>query len=361
VTNSSEPTLSVLEPGPAFDYADAAAVGRSRLAARHPVLWFTVRRVAAGVVTLFIVSILIFIGTSLLPGNAARAILGQRATPQSVAALEQQLGLNKPATEQYWTWLSGFVQGDLGKSASSIVNGDAANASVASQIAQPLRNSAALALITMLVLAPVGLALGVWLATRAGGRVDQGVSAGLLGVVSLPEFVIGSILAIVLSGWLGLLPAVSFTVGGGSPVTQPKLLVLPVLTLLAASLAYTVRFVRTSVIESLKTDYVAAARLGGVSDRRILWRYAVRNSLPPTVQVLAQTAQWLVGGIVVTEALFAYPGIGKQLVDAVSSRDAPTVQSIALILAAFYITLNIVADLLVVYLVPKLRTNPDKW
>jgi peptide/nickel transport system permease protein len=321
----------------------------------HPAAAFLARRLAAGLLILLIVSILIFAGTDLLPGNAARAILGQRATPQAVAELEAQLHLDRPAPERYWTWLSSFVRGDFGTSAAGVITSES-HASVSSVIAAPLGYSALLAAVTAVLLLPLALALGVFAATRAGRPVDHAISVGSLGVVSLPEFVTGSLLVALFAGALGWLPGVSLVLPGQSVLATPDILVLPVLTLLAASLAYTTRFIRASVVETLRSDYVAAARLGGVGAQRVLWRYAVRNALAPTVQVVAQTAQWLVGGIVITETVFAYPGIGKTLVDAVSVRDVPVVQSIALLLAAFYIGLNILADLVVVLLVPKLRT-----
>jgi peptide/nickel transport system permease protein len=328
--------------------------GRARIRL-PPAVAFVVRRAAAGLLTLLIVSILIFAGTDLLPGNAARAILGQRATPQALSALEAQLHLNRPAPARYWTWFSGFVRGDFGSSAAGVITSES-HPSVSSVIAAPLGYSALLAAVTFVVLVPLALLIGVFAATRAGRPVDHAISVGSLSVVSLPEFVTGSLLVAVFAGALQWLPGVSLVPPGQSVLETPNILVLPVLTLLAASLAYTTRFIRASVLESLRSDYVAAARLGGVGARRVLWRYAVRNALAPTVQVVAQTAQWLVGGIVITETVFAYPGIGKTLVDAVSVRDVPVVQSVTLLLAAFYIALNILADLIVVLLVPKLRT-----
>ena len=323
----------------------------------HPLAWYVVKRVAAAVLTLVVVSMLIFIGTDLLPGNAARAILGQHATPASVAALERQLHLNHPATERYWSWFSGVLHGNLGVSATGAVLSGSAHASVSSLVVGPLGNSAILAAVAFVILVPLALTIGVFSATHVGRLSDTLVSLSSLAVISLPEFVTGSILVTVFAVGLGWLPAVSLVGPGTSVFDQPDILVLPVLTLLAASLAWTVRFVRTSVAATMRADYVVAAQLGGISRRRVLWRYGVCNAIAPTIQVIAQTAQWLLGGIVVTETVFGYPGIGQALVSAVTQRDVPVVQSIALILAAFYILVNIVADLLVVVFVPKLRTT----
>ena len=346
-------TASAVSPG---DAPVPAPAPTARVLHSHPVALFVVKRIGAGLLTLLVVSMLIFAGTNLLPGNAARAILGQHATPASVAALDKQLDLNHPATERYWTWLTGFVHGDLGQSASGAVLSGAGHASVSSVIVGPLGNSAILAAVAFIVLVPLGLLIGVFSATRIGRWSDTTISLGTLGLVSLPEFVTGSILVIVFAVSLGWFPAVSLVAPGSSVLSQPNILILPVLTLLAASLAWNVRFIRSSVAATLRSDYVAAARLGGIENRRVLWRYGVRNALASTVQVVAQTAQWLVGGIVITETVFGYPGIGQALVSAVTQRDVPVVQTVALILAAFYIALNIAADLLVVMLVPKLRT-----
>jgi peptide/nickel transport system permease protein len=324
---------------------------------RHPAIAFVLRRVGAAIITLIIVSMLIFAGTNLLPGNAARAILGQHATPASVAIVERELGLNHSITERYWSWFTGVLHGNLGQSAVGAVLNGSEHASVAGLISGPLGDSAILAAIAFLILVPLALLIGVFSATRVGRWSDTAISMFSLGLVSLPEFVTGSLLVLLFAVGLGWLPAVSLVAPGQSVLSHPEILILPVATLVSASLAWTTRFIRSSVAESLRSDYVTAAILGGVGDRRVLWRYAVRNALAPTVQVVAQTAQWLVGGIVITETVFAYPGIGQALVNAVNERDIPVVQSIALILAAFYIALNIVADLVVVLLVPKLRTS----
>jgi peptide/nickel transport system permease protein len=178
-----------------------------------------------------------------------------------------------------------------------------------------------------------------------------------LAAVSLPEFVTGSLLILVFAVWLHLLPAVSLVPSGSGVLDRPRILVLPVLTLLAASLAQTVRMVRAGMLDVLRADYVAMARLNGLPERQVVGRYALRNALAPTVQVIALNVQWLVGGIIVTEYVFGYPGIGQQLVEVVNARDIPFVQSVSLIIAAVYLGINIIADLLVVLLIPKLRTG----
>jgi peptide/nickel transport system permease protein len=270
--------------------------------------------------------------------------------------LRKKLDLDHPLVDRYSRWLSGFSHGDLGLSAAGTV-GNNAQETITAEISGPLANSAELAGVTIVLLIPLSLALGVLLATRAGKPVDHLISTLSLGGISLPEFVTATLLIVLFAGTLGWLPAVSLIDPGKGPLDSPQILVLPVATLLIATLAQAVRMVRAGMIEALRSDYVRAARLGGVPEGRVLWGYALRNALAPSVQVLALCIQYLVGGIVITETVFGYPGLGSLLVNAVNLRDTPTVQSIALLLAAVYIGLNILADLLVVYLVPKLRTG----
>jgi peptide/nickel transport system permease protein len=334
------------------ELALAGAPPRDR---RHPLASFVFRRVAAGVVTLFVVSILLFAGTNVLPGDVASAVLGRDSTPAGLAAIRKELHLNRPAPERYWDWLSGFVQGNLGSSvASQAVSGEPTP--ISGLIGERIRNTAVLALCTVLLLVPLSLVLGVLSAMRAGRPIDHAVTGISLGLISLPEFVTGTLLILLLSQWLGLLPAVSLIGIGDTVFTHPSILVLPVLTLLAASLAQTTRMVRAGMLEVLRSDYVEWARLSGHRERDVVFRYALRNALAPTVQVIALNVQWLVGGIVVTEYVFGYPGIGQALVQAVSARDVPYVLSVGMLIAIVYIALNVLADLLVVLLVPKLRT-----
>jgi peptide/nickel transport system permease protein len=322
---------------------------------RHPLASFVLRRVAAGVATLFVVSILLFAGTNVLPGDVASAVLGRDSTPAGLAQIRTELHLNRPAPERYWNWLSGFVQGDLGSSvAGQAVSGEPTP--ISGLIGDRIRNTAVLALCTILLLVPFSLVLGVLSAMRAGRPVDHAVTGISLGLISLPEFVTGTLLILLLAQWLALLPAVSLIGIGESVFTHPSILVLPVLTLLAASLAQTTRMVRAGMLEVLRSDYVEWARLSGHRERDVVFRYALRNALAPTVQVIALNVQWLVGGIVVTEYVFGYPGIGQALVQAVSARDVPYVLSVGMLIAIVYIALNVIADLLVVLLVPKLRT-----
>src|SRR5579871_5485325 len=201
---------------------------------------------------------------------------------------------------------------------------------------------------------PLSLFLGVLAAVNAGRPADHVISLATLTGIALPEFVIGSLLVGVFFVGLNWLPPVALVPPGANPLDDPKQLVLPVMTLLLASLASGVRMVRAGMIEVLRTEYVQTARLNGLPERRVLYRYAMRNALAPSIQVLAQNLQWLIGGII-TESVFAYPGVGTTLVTAVGNRDVTVVRDIALLIAVAYILINLVADLLVMLLVPKLR------
>jgi peptide/nickel transport system permease protein len=267
--------------------------------------------------------------------------------------LTQRMQLDRPATTRYFDWLGGFVHGDLGTSAVSLAQGQ--HESVWSQIAGPLRNSAILAAIAAVFMIPLSIGLGVIGPIFPGKPIDHAISIGSLAAIALPEFVTGSLLIGIFFVWLDWLPPVALVPPGGSPLDDPSELVLPVLTLLFASLAAGVRMVRAGMGEVLQTEYVQTARLNGVAERRVLWRYALRNALAPSVQVLAQNLQWLIGGIIITESVFAYPGIGTQLVNAVQNRDITVVQSVAMLIAVIYVVLNLFADLIVMLLVPKLR------
>jgi peptide/nickel transport system permease protein len=314
-----------------------------------------VRRLVAAVATLVVVSILVFAGTEVLPGDAASAVLGRTATPEQLEEMRALMGLDRPAYERYLDWLGGLLTGDLGDSAAGFAAGG--ESPVWDEISPKIGNSFVLAGITAFLLIPLSLALGALAAMRAGRTADQAISLTSLAVISLPEFIIGSLLVLLFFTWLDVLPPVSLIPPGTSPFAKPDTLVLPVLTLLGASLAASIRMVRAGMVEALNAEYVTMARLNGFRERVVVTRYALRNALAPSVQVFAQNIQYLVGGIVVTEYLFNYPGLGKELVDAVAIRDVREVQSIAVLVAAFYVLLNILADLLVVLLVPKLRTQ----
>jgi peptide/nickel transport system permease protein len=334
----------------------AVAVPRSERRRRRasPVAIFLVKRVLGALLALLAASVLIFVAVQVLPGNAASAVLGRNASPQAVRILEHKMNLDQPLPTRYVDWLGGFVHGNLGDSSVALAQG-AKHAPVWHLISEPLKNSFILAGITALLMIPLSLGLGVLAAVRSGRPTDHLISLGSLAAISMPEFVIASLLVAVFFLGLDLLPPVAIVPPGTSPLSEPKELVLPVVTLLLASLAAGIRMVRAGMVEVLQTDYVQAARLNGLSERRVLWRYGLRNGLAPSVQVLAQNLQYLIGGIIVVESVFGYPGIGSQLVEAVQNRDATVIVSVAMLIAVAYVFINLVADLIVVLLVPKLR------
>ena len=319
-----------------------------------PVLRFVGRRLLGALLALFVASVLIFIGTSVIPGDAASVVLGRSASTSAVQRLNRQMHLDRPLTEQYTSWLEGFVHGDLGNSSVGLAQGEK-SAPIWPLISDPVKNSLILALVTALLMIPLSLGLGTIAAIYAGRPLDHAISILSLAAIALPEFVIGSLLIAVFFVWTNLLPPVAIVPPGANPLDYPTRLVLPVMTLLFASLAAGIRMVRAGMVEVLRTEYVQTARLNGLAERRVLTRYALRNSLAPSVQVLAQNLQWLIGGIIITENVFAYPGIGSTLVTAVGNRDTTLVQSVAMLIAVAYIVINLVADLIVVLLVPKLR------
>jgi peptide/nickel transport system permease protein len=333
---------------------DAGPAGRDAhsgwraLPARHPLARFVLRRTAVGLLLLFAISILVFIGTQILPGDAAASILGRNATPKALAVMNRALGLDRPPVTRYFLWISDTLHGNLGR---SLVSGEPVSSIIGYRIVDTL----ILASAASIIMIPVAVALGIAAGRRSRGALDGVVSAGSLAMIAVPEFIIGTLLIYFLAVRLQLLPAVSVVVSGG-PLDNPAILVLPTATLVIVGSAYIIRMVRAGVGQVMRSDYIEMARLNGVPERRVVLRHALRNALAPTVQVVALTLQWLVGGLFIVETVFAYPGIGAELVQAVIARDIPIVQSVALLIAAVYIAINILADVVIVLLVPKLRT-----
>ncbi|WP_449281528.1 ABC transporter permease [Leucobacter sp.] len=307
------------------------------------------RRLAFTVFALFVISIAVFAATVALPGDAAVARLGASATPEALEALRERMNLNAPLPEQYFTWLASLLRGDLGLSfASSLPVGEV--------IAPNVGNSLVLLVLTGLVAIPIATGLGVWMALRRDGLPDRISNTALLVLVALPEFVVAVLLIALLStNVFRLLPAVSIMNQSQPWWQQWILLVLPILTLVLISLPYIARTVRASMAETLDSEFVSMARMKGVSEKRVIWRHALPNIAGPWFQVAAQSLAYLAGGIVVVEAVFQYPGVGYQLISAIQSRDLPVLQALALLLAAFYILLNAIADMGTVAMTPTMR------
>jgi peptide/nickel transport system permease protein len=306
-------------------------------------------RLVLGVITLAVVSVLIFWATEVLPGNAAYAVLGHNASPAEVRSLEIQLHLNRGIFAQYGSWVSGLLSGNPG---TSIAN----SSPVWRLVAPRLINSAVLAITAGAIGSTIAVLLGVLVAARKDSRLDDAVSSLALAITALPEFVVAIALIILLSTVVWhILPGVSVLPPGTYAWSEPRLLVLPVATLVIIIVPYIFRMTRAAMIEALDSDFCEMARLKGVPPRRLLLVHALPNALPPIIQVIALTFLYLAGGIVIVENAFAYPGIGQGLVNAVSARDIPVIQFIVLALAAFYVVVNIVADVTVLLLTPHRR------
>jgi peptide/nickel transport system permease protein len=314
-------------------------------------LRFVSIRLALGLLTLLAVSIVVFAATQALPGDAARAILGQTASPARLAAVRAQLHLDTSVVSQYLHWLSDLLHGNLG---TSIVQQEP----VSTVIGQRVLNSAFLVVVASLITFPGAIVLGSIAAYRRDTVFDHINSGITLALSALPDFVIALSLVLLLStSVMHLLPAVSLIPPGGKPWTQPNLLVLPVLTLVIWELPYVSRIMRASMIEVLESEYVESARLKGIPERRLLWRHALPNAVIPTIQVTAVQIAFLAGSLVVVEYVFDYQGIGQGFVQAVTDRDVPVVQGIAILIAAVYVVVNLLADVATVLLSPRLRTS----
>jgi peptide/nickel transport system permease protein len=315
----------------------------------HPIAALIALRSAIGLPTLLVVSVVVFLATEVLPGNAAYAVLGHAASPQSLRALEIQLHLNRGLFDQYWLWLSGLLTGKLGN---SLANGQA----VWGQVAPRLVNSAVLVIGAGLIGTLIGMTVGAIAALRKDGWFDHITSVLSLADTSLPEFVVAIMLIILFATVVfHLLPAVSPVPPGMYAWSQPKLLVLPVATLVVVVIPYIHRMMRAAMVEALESDYVEMARLKGVPEWQIVLVHAFPNSIAPTIQVIGLTFLYLAGGIVIVEEVFNFPGIGQGLVNAVSGRDIPVIQFIVIVLAAFYVFMNIVTDVIALLVSPRRR------
>lgn len=307
-----------------------------------------IQRAALGVLTIFLVSLLIFAGTEILPGDVATAVLGQSATPDTVEAIRHSLGLHDPAIVRYLRWLHQFVLGNVGV---SLATGQA----VGPELWLRLKNTFFLAATAAAVAVPLSLLLGITTAIFRDSLYDRLVNIAGLAAISLPEFFIGYLLVLVVAvdlGWLPSLATVSPEMGFGERLVT---IALPATTLVLAVLAYMMRMTRTAVLDVMSHPYMEMAELKGVPPIRLVLGHALPNALAPIIQVMALNLAYLVVGIVLVEVVFVYPGIGQYLVDAVAKRDITVVQACGLVFATTYVALNTLADILVVFVNPRLR------
>jgi peptide/nickel transport system permease protein len=309
------------------------------------------RRLSISAVILLVVSILVFAATLLLPGDPAQAILGQQATPARLEALRAQMHLNDPFALRYLHWLGGLFVGDFGVSTAS-------GGSVAALLGNRIAASLVLMTVAAVISIPVGIVVGTYSALRRGKNGDHAATGISLVLAALPDFVIGIALVTLFSTTVfTLLPSVTMAPPGRHVWDYPSQLILPVLTLVLVIVPYIVRMMRTTMIEVLDSGYVEMARLKGVPERQVIWRHALPHAIAPVAQVVAIQLAWLAGGIVVVEFLFRYPGVGQALVDAVTNRDVQVVQALAMLIAAVYVVVNLLADMVGIATNPKLRTG----
>lgn len=322
-----------------------------RLLARAPAWlpWFCAR-LLAGCGVVIAISLIVFGATQALPSDPARMILGAEASEQTIATLRDQLGLDRPLLEQYASWAAAMLRGDLGRSLDS-------NVAVGPLLAGRFANSLALTLYTIALTIPFALAGGIFLALRRDSRLDRAAVALLVLFKAVPGFALAIGLVMLLStSVFHLLPAASLLDPERPALLQFNYLILPTLTLTLTISPYLLRLVRASMIEAMESEYVVAARLRGIPERRIIWRHALPNALIPSVQGIAMTVRALFGGALLTEVVFSYPGIGNTLNAAIEMRDLPMIQAVVLVIAIGIVAINLAADLLTVLLTPRLRT-----
>jgi peptide/nickel transport system permease protein len=307
-----------------------------------------VQRVALAVLTVFGVSVLIFVGTEVLPGDIAAALLGHDADPEAMAAIRMHLHLDDPAIVRYWRWLHGILLGDLGR---SLVN----NRPVVDVVSFRLANSLFLASVVASIAVPLAVGLGTLAAIKRNGLIDRSINAIALIALSLPEFFIGYMLMLIFAVDLGWLPSLSSVSSDMALSARLYAVALPVMTLTLVIIAHMMRMTRAAIIGILGQPFVEMAILKGIPPWRIVVQHALPNAVAPIVNVVAFNLAYLVVGIVVVETVFVYPGLGQLMVDAVSKRDVPVVQACGLVFGVAYVVLNLLADIAVILSNPRLR------
>ena len=305
------------------------------------------QRIGLGLLVLFIISLIIFLGVEMLPGDIAQELLGQSATPETVAALRRDMGLDQPPFIRYFQWLSGIVQGDLGRSL-------ATKREISELIGNRLFNTFFLAGVAAAIAVPLSLVLGILAALYRNSLYDRFINLFTLSSISFPEFFVAYILMMIFSVNLGWFPSLS-NVDATTPFgDRLYMVVLPALTLTLVVVAHMMRMTRASLINLLSSPYIEMADLKGMSRARIILFHALPNAWAPIVNVIAVNLAYLIVGVVVVEVVFVYPGLGQLMVDSVSKRDLPVVQACSIIFAATYIILNLIADVVSIITNPRL-------
>ncbi|MGG6895030.1 MULTISPECIES: ABC transporter permease [Rhizobium] len=315
---------------------------------RSEVSILVLNRLFIAIITLLIVSFAVFFATSMLPGDTASILLGQAATPEAVAGLRKAMHLDEPAILRFMAWLLGLVKGDLGTSYAN-------NMPVAQLIGGRLVATLELAAITTLVSVPLALLLGITSAMLRGSYYDRIVTIISIGVISVPEFMVATLAVLVFAVYLRWLPALSSINEAHTFFDLLKIYAMPVITLTFVISAQMIRMTRAALIETLKTPYVEMALLKGASRGRMVFMHALPNALGPIVNAIALSLSYLVGGVIIVETIFNYPGVAKLMVDAVATRDLPLIQSCAMIFCLGYLLLITAADIVAILSNPRLR------
>jgi peptide/nickel transport system permease protein len=328
----------------------ARAVSGAAGRARYPRLRAAVRQVGASLLTLLVISVIAFAGTSASGRDVARNVLGRSVTPQQLDAYAKANGLDRPIHQRYLSWLGDFATGDWGVS-------PATQRSVKEDVLPRFKNTLILALVSLIAALPISILLGLFMARRRGKPSDMAWLLGLVVVAALPEFVVGIGLLLLFAVTLGWLPVDSTALEFGTSLEKVQAYVLPAATLGLGIIPYVARIARESISEALGAPYTRAAVLRGLTRRRVIWGYAMRNSAVPLVNAVAINLVYLLSGVIVVENVFAFPGIGQQLVQAIGQADTSTTLAITMVLGAMFIALSFIADLLVVYFNPRLRSS----
>ncbi|KQN46369.1 ABC transporter permease [Serratia sp. Leaf50] len=312
------------------------------------ILLLILRRIGSGLLTLFIVSALVFIITSLLPGDAAQQLLGQAATPETVAALRDQLGLNLPIWQRYVEWIGGMLHGDFGTSFAN-------NMPVTKLVAQRIPATFELAGITTLVSVPLAVIIGITAAMKRGSLIDRMLVVGTMSVVAVPEFLVATVAVMVFAVRLHWFPAMSLGSTDQDFLGYLRAYALPVFTLCCVLVAQMARMTRSAIINQLDSSYLEMTLLKGVRPLRAVLRHALPNAVGPIANAISLSLSYLFGGVIIIETIFSYPGLASQMVDAVSNRDLPIVQLCVMLFSSCYLVLLLLADIATLAFNPKLK------
>ena len=307
------------------------------------------RRIAIGFATLIVVSVIVFLATNILPGDVAEIVLGQSATPETLAALRAELGIDQPAYVRYFTWLGDMFVGDLGIS-------KAGGATIQSLISSRVGNTMTMAGLVAAISIPISIALGLWAAMHPGTWLDRIVTFGTLSTISVPEFFIATVLVLILAVELHWLPSTAYLTGSETFLQLLRALAMPLITLVIVVSAQMIRMTRAGILNVMSSPYIEMAILKGVPRRRIILRHAFFNAIGPIVNVIALNLAYLVSGVVIVETIFAYPGLAKLMIDGVQTRDLPLVQACAMIFCGTYVVLILLADVASILSNPRLRS-----